>query len=326
MKFTPAIYEHAAKLIDKTPYEVSRSSDLLFQAHVKAFNTYQHTPVVIGIDIYNLEAEAYGSVVKRVEDNSIPAIENSICSNIVDILNLAYFDPQKAGRIPMILQVAKEVKNHCPGADVRIPVSGPFSIASNILGFENLLYDCLLNPDKTRKALLHLASGQIRFCQEIINNGLDISFFESAATPPLISPELFKTVEFPALMETIKGAAAVVGHPVPCIIGGDTVQILDLILQIGTDYVICPAETDQTLFMKKMQAHPNVMVRINMKSHVMASDDRDRVYGEIDRVLEIAGDRDNYVIGTGALPFEARTENVLAAHNYIEKKMGKGKK
>jgi uroporphyrinogen decarboxylase len=322
MKFTAAIYEHSAKLINKTPWEVSRSSELLYQAHVKAFETYGHTPVVIGIDIYNLEAEAYGSVIKRVEDDSIPSIQTYYCSSMNEILNLAPFDPQKAGRVPIVLQVGKKVKNRCPNADVRIPVSGPFSIASNILGFDNLLTEALLYPDRMRETLLHLASGQIRFCEEIINNGLDISFFESAATPPLISPDLFKAIEFPALMETIKGATAVVGHPVPCIIGGDTVHILDMILQTGTDYVICPAETNQALFMKKMQQHLNIMVRINTKPQVMMVDDLDLVYRDIDRVLEIAGNRENFVIGTGALPLEARTENVLAARDYVAKKLG----
>ena len=324
MKFTPAIYEHSAKLINKKPWEVSRSSGLLFKAHIKAFETYRHSPVVIGIDIYNLEAEAYGSVIKRVNDYSIPSIETYCCSNINDILNLEHFIPQKAGRIPLIIQAAKMVKKQCPDADVRIPVSGPFSIASNIIGFDKLLLEALLNPDKTQEALLHLASGQIQFCQEIMNNGLNIAFFESAATPPLISPDLFNVVEFPALLETIKGAGAVVGHSVPCIIGGDTVHIIDMILQTGTDYVICPAETDQELFMKKLKDYPNVMVRINMKPQVMTVDNLELVYREIDRVLKIADNRANFVIGTGALPFEARTENVLAARDYVEKETGTG--
>ena len=54
MKFEPATYEHAARLIGMTPWKVSRSRDLMVQGHIKAFETYHHTPVVVGIDIYNL--------------------------------------------------------------------------------------------------------------------------------------------------------------------------------------------------------------------------------------------------------------------------------
>ena len=77
--FCPSVYEHAARLIDKSPWQVSRDPDLLAQGHVRAFETYQHSPVVLGIDIYNLEAEAYGAVVKQPVGNGIPAIGGAAC-------------------------------------------------------------------------------------------------------------------------------------------------------------------------------------------------------------------------------------------------------
>jgi uroporphyrinogen decarboxylase len=50
MKFEPAVYEHAAKLIGKTIWEISRSKELIVEAHRTAFELYRHTPVVVGID------------------------------------------------------------------------------------------------------------------------------------------------------------------------------------------------------------------------------------------------------------------------------------
>ena len=61
--FTPVICEHAACFVGKTPWEVSRDPELLFAAHSEAYRVYRHTPIMPGIDIYNLEAEAYGGVV-----------------------------------------------------------------------------------------------------------------------------------------------------------------------------------------------------------------------------------------------------------------------
>ena len=40
----------------------------------------------------------------------------------------------------------------------------------------------------------------------------------------------------------------------PCIIGGNTEPILEPMLSTGTQYVICPGETDQAAFMKRMYA------------------------------------------------------------------------
>ena len=70
--FTPAVYEHAARFVGRTPAEVSRNAGLLFQAHRRAYLEYRHQPIAVGIDIYNLEAEAYGAKVELVEGEVHP--------------------------------------------------------------------------------------------------------------------------------------------------------------------------------------------------------------------------------------------------------------
>ncbi|GAG25869.1 unnamed protein product, partial [marine sediment metagenome] len=185
MQFSPSVYEHAARVIGKTPWEVSRSSVLLFQGHAEAFRLYRHCPVVVGIDIYNLEAEAYGATVDRPGGNGIPAIIEHPYSTTKELMSLKPFDPETDGRIPMVIEAAKRVASECPGgvaageADVRVPLAGPFSIATNLMGFENLLCEILTAPDAVRDALHYLVDGQIRFCKEIVRQGLDIAFFES---------------------------------------------------------------------------------------------------------------------------------------------------
>jgi len=63
ISFSPSVYEHAAAMIGRSPWDTSRDPDLLYAGHKAAFLKYHHTPVVVGIDIYNLEAEAYGAKV-----------------------------------------------------------------------------------------------------------------------------------------------------------------------------------------------------------------------------------------------------------------------
>ena len=320
MDFAPSVYEHAARVIDRTPWDVSRDSSLLCEAHAQAYRLYRHRPIVVGIDIYNLEAEAYGAPVERPMGSGIPAISRHICTTASDVAQLEPFDPKRDGRVPMAIEAAKRLASTFPEADVRIPVSGPFSIASNLLGFDSLLCEIALDPNAVAEALDRLVGGQVGFCEEIVSQGLDIAFFESAATPPLLSPQSFRDIELPALKSIIEQAAATVGHPVPCIIGGNTAPILDSMLETGTGYVICPAETDQQLFAKKMEAHPDVMVRVNMDPRPVASGDLAGVYAEVDRVLGIIGDRDRACLGTGALPFEAEPETVLKIREYVAAK------
>ena len=317
MEFSPSVYEHAARVIGASPWEVSRDAELLAKGHAEAFRLYEHRPVVIGIDIYNLEAEAYGATVSRPSGNGIPAISSHPCSTTKELIGLELFEPKTAGRIPMVIEAARRVAEECPRADVRVPLSGPFSLATNLMGFENLLCEVQSGPDPVGEALRHLVAGQVEFCKEIVRQGLDIAFFESAAAPPLLSPDNFRDIELGALEEIMERTSAVVGHPVPCIMGGDTVGVLDYILQTGTEYVCCPAATDQQRFMQKMKAHPDVTVRINMDPGPMTAKNFDAVKNEVDRVLLLADNRSRVCIGTGCLPFETDPQMVLKTKEYI---------
>ncbi len=318
MDFSPSVYEHAAFLIGRTPWEVSRDAELLYEAHAEAYRRYRHSPIVVGIDIYNLEAEAYGGVIDKPQGVGIPAVGKPILDSAAALCELRPFDPAEAGRIPMVLDAAARLARRFPDADVRVPVSGPFSIASSLVGFERLLCDALSEPDETEAGLTHLADGQMDFAQAINGQGLDVAFFESAAAPPLLSPAMFRQVELPALKRTMECIASVMGHPVPCVMGGDTTPILDAILETGTRYVICPIETDQTAFIKRIWAQSDVRVRVNTSSEVMVRGTPDDLRAEVDRIVRLTAGRDNVCLGTGALPYETPPEKVLLVREYCK--------
>ncbi len=315
--FAPSIYEHAARVIERSPWDVSRDPDLLAQGHIEAYRLYEHNPVVVGIDIYNLEAEAYGAKVQEPSGNGIPAISAHPFSTTQELMGLEAFDPGRDGRIPIVLDVAERIAAECPQANVRVPLSGPFSLATNLMGFENLLCEVYTEPASVAAALEHLVDGQVEFCREVVRRGLDIAFFESAAAPPLLSPDNFRDIELEPLKRIMTETAAIVEHAVPCILGGDTYPILDYILQTGTGYVCCPVATDQRAFMKRMEAQPDITVRINMDPRPMVSKNAEVMKKEVDRVVALAENRRLVCIGTGCLPYETDPEMVLETKQYI---------
>ena len=98
MHFAPSVYEHGAALIGRTPWEVSRDPSLLFEAQAAAYRRYGHSPVVVGVDIYNLEPEAYGALVDPPAGTGIPAIGRHRCRSLEELASLPPFDPAAAGR------------------------------------------------------------------------------------------------------------------------------------------------------------------------------------------------------------------------------------
>jgi len=312
-----SVYEHAARFINKTPWEVSRNVNLIWKAHRKAYELYRHSPVVIGIDIYNVEAEAYGCKVQQPKGIGIPAITQPLFSSLNETLKIRPLDPSKAGRIPLIIEAGKRLKNEFPEADVRVPISGPFSIAQNLLGLNQLMFDVAMCPDRVCEFLHRLVEGQIIFSQAVMDAGLDIAFFESAAAPPLLSPRQFHDIELPPLKRIIQKVGEIAGHPIPCIIGGDTEPIIPEMLETGTDFLICPAETNQKAFLNKMRDHPEVKVRVNLIPRIYTQGTKEEILAEIDKVINLSAGRPNILLGTGAIPYETPPKNILLIKDYV---------
>jgi len=316
--FNPAVYEHAARFVGRTPWEVSRDAELIFRGHRDAWLEYRHTPIVVGIDIYNLEAEAYGAHIEVPGGVGTPAVLHPLFATLEEALEIAPFDVQRDGRLAMIIDVGRRLKDALPEADVRIPVAGPFSIAFNLRGISHLCEDAATRPEDVARWLMQLAENQCAFTRAIAAAGLDVAFFESAAAPPLLSPRQFHNVELPALRHILELTAGIVGHAVPCIMGGNTFKILDDILSTGTSYVVSNVETDQQKFVDRLcTTHPHVNVRINMDPGIVACDDTQRIYAEVDRILAIADGRKNCLLGTGCLPLETPPENVRLIREYV---------
>jgi uroporphyrinogen decarboxylase len=316
MEFTPVVYEHAAKFIGRRPWEVSRNADLLVQAHAAAFAVYRHTPVVAGIDVYNIEAEAYGAVVGTPLGNEVPSVTGQLCQHAADICTLAWPDAASGGRFPLVMEAAGRLEKECPGAEVRIPLSGPFSIACALVGFQGILTEVLMSPDTVAAALRHLAAGQVEACRTFASRGFRVMFFDSAGCPPIITAEEFTSVVLPALREMMDGVRNLMHEAPPLILGGNTAGILEGLLSTGTGYVICPAETDREAFMEIMKKYPQVTVRMNTPARLFASNDREALRAEMESMAKIAGGRPATELGSGVLPYDADPSMVRFAQEF----------
>jgi uroporphyrinogen decarboxylase len=313
--FSISVYEHAAALIGRTPWEVSRDGALVLEAHRAAYQLYRHFPVVVGIDIYNLEAEAYGCKVTQPQGTGIPAITRPLFRSLAEATDLAPLDPGK-GRIPMMIEAAQQLAAEFPSAEVRLPVSGPFSLAVSLVGMEEAVMGAAVEPEQLRYLLDALVPGQLAFCENIVEAGLGVAFFESAAAPPMLSPRQFHELELPPLKDLLQAIEAITGKPAPCIMGGNTAPIVDDIMETGTRFIICPAETDRNDFLRRMEAYPEVAVRINLDPRIYTRGSRDEILQAVDEVIALAVGRPNLLLGTGSVPYETPPENILLIRDY----------
>jgi hypothetical protein len=316
MEFCPGIYEHAAAAIGRSPWEVSRSRDLLAEAHRAAWKLYQHRMIVTGIDVYNVEPEALGAVVGKPCGNNVPAISQHPFDELEELLDL----PEAAtetGRYADVLHASAELAAACPAAEVRVPVCGPMAFANGLLGMENLLIGLMEDPRLAADALGMLLKHQIGFLEAIQAAGVRPIFFESGATPPLLPVALFEKFEAPLLARLFDACEALFGERPPCIIGGDAAPVAAMFLATRPGYVIAPSETDQRAFLKAAEAHPEVHVRVNLPATLLGGNDFAPIEAAARAAAQIARTRENTSLGCGVVPYETPPEIILRLRELI---------
>jgi hypothetical protein len=196
-------------------------------------------------------------------------------------------------------------------------LSGPFSIAQNLLGLEELLFAVMADPEGVRDALLVVARHVGSIVEKITALGFEVIVFESSASPPLLSPTLFRKAEVPALACIGEAHRHVTGRGVALILGGNIVPVLEDLIGVGAGSMICPAEVDGDAFFEKMRPHPEIAVRINMRPGVFASSIEEAMV-EAARAMALASKKQNVCIGSGVLPYDANPDIVLRIQSYVE--------
>jgi uroporphyrinogen decarboxylase len=304
IRFEPFPYDHAASLISRRPWEVSRRPELLFQAFKTTIERYRLSHVVLGIDIYNLEAETLGCKVAEPDGNGSPLISQPICSSHADILQLRLeFD--SASRFPWLLDTAQRLQRKYPACAFKIPITGPFTLAGHLLGLDNLLCDCLLKPAETRATLEYLASLLLEFIRRAVQKDFEVTLFESSASPPMLSPGLFRTLLKPVLQDLFNAVERLKGMRPALIMGGNTLPVLQQIMDLHPSYIICPIETDQPRFVSRMvESSAEIHLRVNMHPEVFTQDSAEATLLEASRALQLASLCKRSSIGT-ILPFTA---------------------
>ncbi|MGZ5479941.1 MAG: uroporphyrinogen decarboxylase family protein, partial [Candidatus Aminicenantales bacterium] len=150
--FVPAIYEHKARLIGRSPSEVCRSLDLLLEALDKELEVYDPDVLTVGVDVYNVEAEAVGCEVRYFGSApDVPAVAAPILKGRGGLGGLRRPDPGGDGRMPLLIEAAARLERTVgSGLIVRGAVTGPFSLACALAGTEEVLVATLEDPGFVR--------------------------------------------------------------------------------------------------------------------------------------------------------------------------------
>ncbi|GEA16023.1 methylcobamide--CoM methyltransferase [Moorella sp. E308F] len=309
--FVPVVYEHAAALIGVTPSKMARSAELIVKGQLRAYELYGHDLVTVGIDIYNVEAEALGCPVQYFDDEAIPAIAGPIVSCPADLARLRVPDPEHDGRLPLLLDAASRVREVI-GSEVAVGAAmvGPFTLAALLRGYENFILDLLTAPDFAGALLDFAAEVGLAVGTAMIKRGLSISINESWITPPLLSPELYQRFAFPREKGLIVALKAAGAASVGLISGGNTTPIVDWLVQTGSSILMADYGTDLVAYKAKARA-AGIVLRGSIQARVVETGPKELIAAQAREVLAKGAPGGGFILGCGVVPYGAPPENVL---------------
>ncbi|MBS0661710.1 MAG: hypothetical protein JSR48_00470 [Verrucomicrobia bacterium] len=314
--FLPAIYEHKAWFIGRTPSAIARDASLLTRALLAEFEAIGPDALTVGVDVYNVEAEAVGCTVTYYEGNdpSIPGIKPGNHRFAVgDDLSAAPLpNPLKDGRMPLNLEAARRVRREV-GSDywLRGAVSGPFSLAIGLVGSEALFMACVDQPEWVAQLLDYAGRIVREYAKAYRDAGAELIVFDSQASPDLISPRMYEEMVLPITRDLAEWAATQGLRDMPLIVGGNTAPIAGLLARTGCNNLLCDFTADFETWAAASRAAGRALRR-NLPPRMLAQTTPDAIHVAAAREVARGRDLPGFIMGTAVIPFGTPTENILA--------------
>lgn len=318
--FSPSVYEHRGFLIGRSPSEIAQDPNLMYEGLLVEHETYHGDFMTVGVDLYNVEAEALGAKVSFFEDsNSVPGIAGKIIKSKDDFYKLKIPDPEKAGRMPMHLEVAERIHKKL-GNEVYIKgaLCGPVSMASELMGVEDLAVLTYEDPQYAKDILNFCAEVSAAYGKAYWDRGVHPAAFDSRAAPPMFSPKVFHEIIRPAFADHLYKPLKDYGVPfASLVVGNDTTSIIDDYFNTGASRVLCDFGSDIEEF-KKYSERYKVAIRVNSNPLTLHSGPIDKIQESVRNVIDRCKDHPGFILGTGVCVYDVPSENIFAIQEVLK--------
>ena len=276
--------------------------------------------IAIGADNYYI-AEGFGCVTTRSEDE-IPSLEKPPLADINDVFDLEVPDPYKDGRMPVMLEGIR-LARQAVGDEVavRSPGTGPFALASYLIGTQEWLMEIALIEagieGANEKAVLHAleltTEALIRFGKACWDAGADILHNgDSLASCNVISPRTYERFAYPYQKRVFTAWAE---HGVTrklLHICGDSTKVLHLYADTGADMVEIDNAVDMAVAKRLIGDRVAVVGNVHTVTELLQGTP-ESVAASAQRCIDDAGYGGGFLLGSGCIvPRYAPLENVQA--------------
>jgi uroporphyrinogen decarboxylase len=322
------MYDLAAVAVGMRLLDYYTDAQSLASAQLALHEKVGQDVISVGADNYYI-AEGFGCQTTRPEDE-LPALEKPAVGSLRDVHGLTVPDPETQGRMPVMLEAIRAVRRNVGDrVAIRCPGTGPFALASYLIGTQAWLMEVALveagMADEgaevgIRHALKLASDALIRFGKACWDAGADIiQCGDSLASCNVISPATYARFAMPYQQRVFcawreHGITGSLLH-----ICGDSTSVLDQYAQTGAHIIEIDNAVDLSVAKRAIDGRAALLGNVHTVKELLRGS-RDVVRAAAERCIRQAGDR-GFILGSGCIvprhtPIENVRELVRVAHEH----------
>lgn len=188
--------ETMAPLIGVGLDEYYHSAEKMVDVEVYLYETFHGDGAGLSTTLRGM-AEAMGSEIAYYPNN-IAQLKKPAISGFKNMEQAKLVNVDKDGRLPIILDGLKRLKQKLGDkVPISATVTGPFTVASMVLGTEWLLMGMLKCPEKIKQLLEIIVENNNCYIQRLIDMEIGIGFADPVSSTALISVEQYREFSLP---------------------------------------------------------------------------------------------------------------------------------
>lgn len=319
----PYMGNHGAHAAGYRIGDYCTSGKSMAKAQYAAWELYGQDIAVAQSDAYYI-AEGFGSVVEFHEDGT-PTLRKPALDSVFRADSLRLPNPYADGRMPVYLEAIRLLSGSLGGkVCIRAPGTGPFALASHLLGIQEFLmaiaeaeYDGRKDIEQALFRLLGLTSDAlIAFLTAALETGANIvQCGDSLASLDVISPFVYEKYAFPYEKKVFAALRPYAEKYDGCTllhICGDNTKVMGLLAGAEEDILEVDYKVDLGLYKEKIGSKVSLMGNLDPTGVLLQGTPED-VESVSRKCIAEAASGGGFILGSGCeVPIHAPVENIRA--------------
>ncbi|MBS4980393.1 MAG: uroporphyrinogen decarboxylase family protein [Lachnospiraceae bacterium] len=221
----PFMSELKCRVSGSSVWDFWHDAEKMAETEILVFNRFGHDRMTIGPNSRGITEALGGESV--YPENGVPYMEEIF---LTDHRKLETLEPPTAShpRLQTFSHAAELLSSAAYGiVPMEASIGGPFTIASNLRGVENLLRDCRKAPEFVHRLMRLVTDTQKNCISELAKYQMGIAMADPVANPALIGPKFYETFVYPYTKELTDYAYEKTAQKVSLHMCGKTYRIWD---------------------------------------------------------------------------------------------------